>query len=200
MRIHIHIHIYIHAHTHLPFPLHPRYCVTLLRSMRLSTYLPLDENIHFHKVVGIVIVIQSAVHAIAHLANICEYFFVLSVFSHFNVGRFMLPPHTAVMRQLVRKYLLAQVNIHTVHPSVFLSSSSLPRPAHHFFLHTFFLPSHDMSVPLCIFLCISLTFVVSPIISFPNLSIFVTPRIRVDIITLATPNFFYCFIIKEELF
>ncbi|KAI0213699.1 NADPH oxidase 5 [Lamellibrachia satsuma] len=49
------------------------YCLTLLRSLRLSTYLPLDDNIYFHKVVGVVIVVQSVVHTLAHLANLYLY-------------------------------------------------------------------------------------------------------------------------------
>jgi len=43
-----------------------------MRSLKLSTYLPLDDNIYFHKVVGVVIVVHSVVHTLAHLANLCE--------------------------------------------------------------------------------------------------------------------------------
>ncbi|KAI0213701.1 NADPH oxidase 5 [Lamellibrachia satsuma] len=50
-----------------------RYCLTLMRSLRLSTYLPLDDNIYFHKVVGVVVVVQSVVHTLAHLANLYLY-------------------------------------------------------------------------------------------------------------------------------
>ena len=44
-----------------------------MRSLKLSTYLPLDDNIYFHKVVGVVIVVHSVVHTLAHLANLCEW-------------------------------------------------------------------------------------------------------------------------------
>ena len=50
-----------------------RYCLTWLRSTRFGHYLPLDQSILFHKMVGIFIFVESAVHSLAHLVNIREY-------------------------------------------------------------------------------------------------------------------------------
>ena len=46
-----------------------RNSITFLRQVGLSSFLPLDSNIYFHKVVGVMIFFQSAVHTVMHLAN-----------------------------------------------------------------------------------------------------------------------------------
>ena len=51
-----------------------RRCISFLRSTRLAPYLPLDQHILFHKMVGVVIAIESAVHTVAHLGNIGEFY------------------------------------------------------------------------------------------------------------------------------
>ena len=50
-----------------------RYCLTWLRSTRLGRYLPMDQSILFHKMVGIVIFVESFIHTMAHLFNIREF-------------------------------------------------------------------------------------------------------------------------------
>ena len=47
-----------------------RKCITRMRTSKLAKYLPLDENIRFHKLIGCTIVLQSVVHTGAHLANL----------------------------------------------------------------------------------------------------------------------------------
>ena len=47
-----------------------RRLLTWLRSTRAAHILPLDQSIMLHKMVGIVIFIQSMVHTIAHVVNI----------------------------------------------------------------------------------------------------------------------------------
>ena len=49
-----------------------RRCITFLRCTRLASYLPLDQHILFHKMVGAVIAIESAIHTVAHLGNVGE--------------------------------------------------------------------------------------------------------------------------------
>ena len=46
-----------------------RNSITLLRHVGLSSFLPLDSNIYFHKLVGVMIFLQSFVHTVMHLAN-----------------------------------------------------------------------------------------------------------------------------------
>ncbi|CAH1788924.1 unnamed protein product, partial [Owenia fusiformis] len=47
-----------------------RKCLTWLRSTTLAQFLPLDQSIMFHKMVGIVIAVQSLVHTVCHLGNL----------------------------------------------------------------------------------------------------------------------------------
>merc|ERR1719419_1446665 len=46
-----------------------RNTITLLRKFGFATVLPLDNNIYLHKVVGVIIFIQSSIHALMHLCN-----------------------------------------------------------------------------------------------------------------------------------
>ncbi len=50
-----------------------RYCLTWIRSTWIGHYLPMDQSILLHKMVGLVIFGQSFVHTLAHLVNIREY-------------------------------------------------------------------------------------------------------------------------------
>ena len=43
--------------------------LTWLRSTRLAAFLPLDQHIELHKLVGFVIFVFSTIHVIAHLSN-----------------------------------------------------------------------------------------------------------------------------------
>ena len=56
----------------LIFVLILRYVITKLRNMGGSYYLPLDNHIYIHKVVGIVIFVLSWIHALMHITNLCE--------------------------------------------------------------------------------------------------------------------------------
>ncbi len=47
-----------------------RYCLSWLRATPAAYVLPLDQSIFFHKMVGIVIFVQSCVHTVAHFGNI----------------------------------------------------------------------------------------------------------------------------------
>ncbi|XP_070546727.1 NADPH oxidase 5-like isoform X2 [Ptychodera flava] len=47
-----------------------RQCLTFLRATKASGYLPLDQNIIFHKMVGLVIGFFTLVHTVAHIGNI----------------------------------------------------------------------------------------------------------------------------------
>ena len=46
-----------------------RHTLNLARSTRLRRILPLDEHVLFHKYVGVIITIYSAVHIVGHLGN-----------------------------------------------------------------------------------------------------------------------------------
>ena len=46
-----------------------RTSITHLRQLGLSSFLPLDNNIYFHKIVGVLIFLQSLLHSTMHLAN-----------------------------------------------------------------------------------------------------------------------------------
>ena len=46
-----------------------RYTITILRNMGLSPIIPLDHNIYFHKLVGVIIFFQAWIHTIMHLIN-----------------------------------------------------------------------------------------------------------------------------------
>ena len=46
-----------------------RNSITLLRKFGLAAYLPLDNNIYLHKLVGFLIFLQSCLHTIMHLCN-----------------------------------------------------------------------------------------------------------------------------------
>ena len=47
-----------------------RHSITLLRQWGLSSFLPLDNNIYLHKVVGVLIFLLSGLHTVMHLANL----------------------------------------------------------------------------------------------------------------------------------
>ncbi len=47
-----------------------RYCLSWLRATPAAYFLPLDQSIFFHKMVGIVIFVQSVVHTLGHLGYI----------------------------------------------------------------------------------------------------------------------------------
>lgn len=47
-----------------------RKTITFLRSLNLSDYLPLDQHIYYHKLVGWAILLFSVVHALGHGWNI----------------------------------------------------------------------------------------------------------------------------------
>jgi len=49
-----------------------RRCITFLRSHGFSSFLPLDQNIYFHKVVGYCILAFSLIHILAHGLNYGE--------------------------------------------------------------------------------------------------------------------------------
>eukprot|EP00092_Neocalanus_flemingeri_P014374 GFUD01015505.1.p1 GENE.GFUD01015505.1~~GFUD01015505.1.p1 ORF type:complete len:1072 (-),score=233.84 GFUD01015505.1:230-3445(-) len=46
-----------------------RYSITILRNLGLATILPLDHNISFHKIMGLLIFIQAWIHSSMHLIN-----------------------------------------------------------------------------------------------------------------------------------
>ena len=50
-----------------------RSSLTKLRSTRAGGYLPIDQGIYIHKMVGWVVTVQSLVHTGAHLGNLCEF-------------------------------------------------------------------------------------------------------------------------------
>lgn len=50
-----------------------RQCITYLRSMGASCFLPLDQHLYLHKLCGLLIFIFSIVHTIMHLINFGEY-------------------------------------------------------------------------------------------------------------------------------
>ena len=47
-----------------------RHTLTFIRSTPIGPYLPLDQSISIHKMVGIVIFVQSVLHTLAHFGNI----------------------------------------------------------------------------------------------------------------------------------
>ena len=59
-----------------------RYFLTYLRSKRfVASFLPLDNTVWIHKVIGVIIFLQSVCHVLAHLGNI---------------GKLMLPGYICV--------------------------------------------------------------------------------------------------------
>ena len=50
-----------------------RSSLTKLRSTRAGGYLPIDQGIYIHKMVGWVVTVQSLVHTGTHLGNLCEF-------------------------------------------------------------------------------------------------------------------------------
>ena len=52
-----------------------RSCLTWLRTTRVGHYLPLDQTVLFHKMVGLVIAFFTLVHTVAHLVNIGRSYF-----------------------------------------------------------------------------------------------------------------------------
>ena len=49
-----------------------RLCCTHLRSTKLATMLPIDNNIYIHKMVGCLILVWSLGHTVGHLGNAGE--------------------------------------------------------------------------------------------------------------------------------
>lgn len=50
-----------------------RKTITFLRSLNLSEYLPLDQHIYYHKLVGWAILVFSIVHTFGHGWNVVEF-------------------------------------------------------------------------------------------------------------------------------
>lgn len=50
-----------------------RQCLTFLRSRGASSFLPIDQNIKFHKMTGQLIFFFGLLHTIMHLINICKF-------------------------------------------------------------------------------------------------------------------------------
>lgn len=50
-----------------------RQCITYLRSLGASSFLPLDQHLYLHKLCGLLIFIFSVVHTIMHLINFAVY-------------------------------------------------------------------------------------------------------------------------------
>lgn len=64
-----------------------RKCLTKLRETFISQILPLDQNILFHKMVGLVIAFWSVVHTFAHIGNASKYtVFLIDIISLFQIG------------------------------------------------------------------------------------------------------------------
>ena len=59
-----------------------RYTITILRNMGLSPIIPLDHNIYFHKLVGVIIFFQAWIHTIMHLINFGKMVFPFFTPSH----------------------------------------------------------------------------------------------------------------------
>jgi hypothetical protein len=59
-----------------------RKCLTYLRATPLANFLPLDQNIQFHKLVGSMIAFYGIVHTLAHVGNARKYmYYVHSIFT-----------------------------------------------------------------------------------------------------------------------
>lgn len=52
----------------------------ILRLSSISTYLPIDHHIGFHKLVGIFIMITSLQHTIGHVGRYCKSFVVIGLY------------------------------------------------------------------------------------------------------------------------
>ncbi len=50
-----------------------RYTLTWLRSTWLRHYLPIDQNVLLHEIVGTVIFVQGVAHGLAHFVHIRKY-------------------------------------------------------------------------------------------------------------------------------
>lgn len=49
-----------------------RKCLTYIRATPLAGFLPLDQNIVFHKMVGGMIAFYGITHTLAHIGNACK--------------------------------------------------------------------------------------------------------------------------------
>ena len=49
-----------------------RYTLTRLRNLGANAFLPLDNHIYIHKIVGCLIFVFGWIHSVMHLANFCE--------------------------------------------------------------------------------------------------------------------------------
>lgn len=49
-----------------------RKCLTYIRATPLASFLPLDQNIVFHKMVGGMIAFYGITHTLAHIGNACK--------------------------------------------------------------------------------------------------------------------------------
>ena len=58
-----------------------RNSITFLRAWGLGRYLPLDNNIYFHKLVGRIIFAQAWLHTIMHLINFGQHVFI-EIYQH----------------------------------------------------------------------------------------------------------------------
>ena len=57
-----------------------RHTLTWIRGTRFGKYLPIDDHVPLHRMVGYVIVVLSVVHAIAHFINLGKYSIKYCVF------------------------------------------------------------------------------------------------------------------------
>jgi hypothetical protein len=57
--------------------------ITWLRSKGGSVLLPLDHHIDIHKTIGIIIMIETALHTIAHLAYLGLFYYYISFFYNY---------------------------------------------------------------------------------------------------------------------
>ena len=55
-----------------------RRTLTFLRHTRIGPYLPIDDHIEVHKIVGVMIGVYSVIHTVCHLANIGKHLHHLS--------------------------------------------------------------------------------------------------------------------------
>lgn len=61
-----------------------RYSITILRNLGLASFLPLDNNIYFHKLLGRIIFLQAWLHSVMHLLNFGRIFSHLLCYSPFS--------------------------------------------------------------------------------------------------------------------
>lgn len=117
-----------------------RKTITFLRSLNLSEYLPLDQHIYYHKLVGWAIMLFSIVHTVAHGVNIFQFiqknpenrtFFQCFFGTQYAIGLF----HSAFITGWVLSVLLIAITV---------SSMNFVRRKDHFEVFYYF---HLLYVP-----------------------------------------------------